>query len=376
MSRPRLLRMMPFLAVGLLLMVLTAGSAIAADPLSKPNGPWVTDTQNVSLEGLHSYDQLMARLEKIEATSKGAVEIIEPAYTAKATGRVLPAVKIGDGPRAMMIITQQHGDEFITTEGAMNLIQALAAPSAQAVAIREAITLIVMPRVNVDGFDSTTTGNPWRYNVDPTASGPYSSRNRGYDINRFHPADKLASGEWEHPWIPGEPNPVPEAMAVRELFDEYEAEVFLDMHHQGTYVDSNGDMVTASTLWPTAPGVDPDVQTLAKKVVATAYTALEQYGYANMTLYPGGPEAGIARNRYGLLGAGAVLIELRGSQEQKSQGYIAKTAYQSMMAVVEAFASGDLYDVDPTIAENIPPVSTDRKSINRDLPNNEEEEGA
>lgn len=145
----------------------------------------------------------------------------------------------------------------------------------------------------------------------------------------------------------------------------------MDMHHQGTYVDRNGDMITASTLWPTNPGVDPAVVERAKRVVATLYTKLQPYGYANVTRYPGGTEAGIARNRYGLLGSAAVLVELRGSQEQKSKGYIAKTAYHAMMSVVQAYASGELDSVDPSIADAIWP---DRGSANRDLPNNEEEE--
>lgn len=372
MVRSRVTRFAAAVLLGLLALAFCTGLVFAdpgTNPTTVPNGPVVTDTQHVSLEGIHSYDQIMKALQQIELSSQGAVKIVEPKYTAKKTGRQIPAVQIGTGPKKMMIITQQHGDEFVTTEGALNLIQTLAASSTEAKMIREKITLVVMPRVNVDGFDATTTGNPWRYNVDPTATGNFSSRNRGYDINRYHPM-----GLTENPYDLSQPNPVTEALAVRNLFEDYgRPEVFMDMHHQGTYIDPNGDMVTASTLWPTAVGVDPGVVTRAKKVVSTLYTKLEQYGYAHVTRYPGDQYPGIARNRYGLLGTAAVLVELRGSQEQKSRGYIAKTGYHAMMSVVEALATGQLEQADPTIAEQMPD-RTGWPSANRDLPNNGEEE--
>ncbi len=394
MVRSRVQRVIAVLAAGLLLLAFCAGLVSAADPTTVPNGPWVTDTQNVSLSGISSYDQIMKTIKQVEQSSQGAVQVITPKYRAKASGRVLPAVKIGNGLKAMMIITQQHGDEFVTTEGALNLIQTLGANSKEAKAIRDAITLIVMPRVNVDGFDATPTGSPWRYDIDPTAFGPFSSRNRGYDINRYHPMELPLNPYYHDPAYPQyndpahperqvpQANPVPEALAVRDLFEQYKPEVFMDMHHQGTYVDPNdptSEMVTASTLWPTAVGVNSDVQTRAKKVVSTLYTKLEQYGYAHVTRYPGDTYPGIARNRYGLLGSAAVLVELRGSQEQKSNGNIAKTGYQAMMSVVEAFASGTLDQADPAIADNMPD-RTGWPSANRDLPSNggevEDPEGA
>ena len=209
-----------------------------------------------------------------------------------------------------------------------------------------------MPRVNVDGFDSTLTGSPWRQNVDPTVlpATPFAVAGVGYDINRYHP-----DGLEENPYDTTEGNPVPEALAVRHVFEQYDPEIFMDMHHQGTYVDDDGRMITMSTLWPTNTGVAADVVTLAKQTVAVLYMKVNPYGFANVSLYPGGTTAGISRNRYGLLGSGAVLVELRGGIGQKSMGHISKAAYYSMMSVVESFASGEIYSVDPAIAENIPP---------------------
>jgi len=340
------------LVLAICLILLFSTATAMAEPQSIPNGPWISPEQNVSLEGLHSYDQLVKALNQIEKASKGAVEVYPAPYQANFTGRDIPVVKIGDGPRAMMIIAQQHGNEFVVSDAALKLVQDLSSNSKAAKEIREQITVIVMPRVNVDGFDSTLDGSPWRYNVDPTVlpGTPFAVTGVGYDINRYHP-----DGLYENPYDVNQDNPVPEALAVRHIFEDYQPEIFMDMHHQGTYVDDDGQMITMSTLWPLNPGVEPDVVTLAKQTVAVLYMKVDPYGFANVSLYPGGTTPGISRNRYGLLGSGAVLVELRGGIGQKSLGKISKAAYYAMLSVVESFASGEIYSVDPTIADNIPP---------------------
>ena len=69
-------------------------------------------------------------------------------------------------------------------------------------AIRNALKAVVVPHVNVEGFDGThpdgtplmgatgTAGPPWHQNWDPrfTANSlpAFCQRGRGYDINRYH----------------------------------------------------------------------------------------------------------------------------------------------------------------------------------------------
>lgn len=363
---PRIQTLVAIMITGFFTLTLCIGSAVAG-PTVKPNGPWIAPEQNVSLEGLHSYDQLMKALNQIEKASKGEVEVFPAPYQANFTGRDIPVVKIGNGPRAMMIIAQQHGNEFVVSDAALKLIQDLSSNSKAVREIREQITVIVMPRVNVDGFDSTLTGSPWRYNVDPTVlpGTPFAVSGVGYDINRYHPQDLYLN-----PYDSNEDNPVPEALAVRHVFEDYQPEIFMDMHHQGTYVDDDDQMITMSTLWPLNTGVAADVVTLAKQTVGVLYMEVDPYGFANVSLYPGGTTPGISRNRYGLLGSGAVLVELRGGIGQKSMGKISKAAYYSMISVVESFASGEIYFVSPTIAENIPPRGPSVQN-----PLNEEEGG-
>ncbi len=378
-----------------------------AQPSTIPNGP---NGENNSLASLRSYDQLLTALESAVHTSKGAATLHYAPYTSN-TGRKVPYVVIGNGPTAALIIAQQHGDEMETSDSAVNLVRDLANNSQASQVIRNSLTVVVVPRVNVDGFDgekpdgtplTDASGNtvPWRQNYDPRFTvnplPAFYTRGRGYDINRYHafrpecPFDNpnypnLTTGvtscetldiDSKGPYDVSQGNPVPEAKNVRWLNDQYKPVMALDMHHQGTRVH-DGQMVTASTLYPTAvdtavrlQAVDPTAlarfnagQTMAKRVVVVIAQKLAQYPYANLSRYPGGTEPGISRNAYGLLGSGSVLLELRGGIGTKSGGYIQKIGYHASMAILDELAkdptlggfSPDLADVLVVPANGVPP---------------------
>lgn len=380
-----------------------------AQPSTIPNGP---SGENNSLASLRSYDQLLAALESAVHTSRGAATLHYAPYTSN-TGRKVPYVVIGNGPTAALIIAQQHGDEMETSDSAVNLVRDLANNSQASQVIRNSLTVVVVPRVNVDGFDgekpdgtplTDASGNtvPWRQNYDPRFTvnplPAFYQRGRGYDINRYHafrpecPFDNpnypnLTTGvtscetkdiDSKGPYLVSEGNPVPEAKNVRWINDQYKPVMALDMHHQGTRVH-DGEMVTASTLYPTAvdtavrlQAVDPTAlarfnagQTMAKRVVVVIAQKLAQYPYANLSRYPGGTEPGISRNAYGLLGSGSVLLELRGGIGTKSGGYIQKIGYHASMAILDELAkdptlggfSPDLADVLVVPANGVRPGS-------------------
>jgi predicted deacylase len=353
--------------------VAVLATAVAASPAAAqttPGGPWSQPNQNESLSSIRDYDELVKTMRQYVQRSNGAARFSWGAYAAKGSGRRIPIATIGSGDRKMVIIANQHGNEFTVSNSALEIIRALTSNATGAKAIRDELTLTIIPRVNVDGFDATTTGSPWRENVDPfcSASCPaFYAPNRGYDINRYHsylksdPLDDPNTG----PVTAGQgDNPVPEALTVRDAYDAAgggdKVEVVLDLHHQGTYQDPDGSMVTAATTWPNAtatadalgirPQFDEDVET-SKKVVSTLLTATDGKGYANFSRYPGTLPPGISRNAYGLLGSASVLIEMRGDIGQKSNGYIAKTAYVASASVIDALADGSLYRTSTARAE-------------------------
>ena len=337
-----------------------------AQPQSEPNGPWEIPNQQETLSAIRDYDQLIATLQSIVGSKPDAARLTYSPFRAKGSGRQIPIVTIGHGPRGMMIIANQHGDEYVVSNSAVEIIRALTRNSNWAKSVRDELTITIMPRVNIDGFDATLTGSPWRQNVDPNVcpTGPcpaFYTRGRGYDINRYHsylvsdPRDDPNTG----PVGTGQgDNPVPEALAARAAYDSaggpQVVEVAMDLHHQGTPLDAAGDMVTGSTLWPNATatadalGIRPQFDQVifrSKQVVATLVNAVSHYGYANFSRYPGTTPPGISRNAYGLLGSASVLVELRGVG-QKANGYIAKTGYVAGMSVVEALADRSLYSTD------------------------------
>ena len=382
--------------------VLTVGAAFAqGSPPTIPGGPY---GENESLASLRSYDQLVHAVQQSVAGSHGVATFHWAPWTtnswARNVGRRVPYVVIGSGPTAALIIAQQHGDEMETSDSAVALIRTLANNSTGSKRIREQLTVVVVPRVNVDGFDGENTDGtpitnatgtqipPWRENYDPRFTvnplPAFYARGRGFDINRYHAfrpqcpldnpnypnfttVDGVRSCENPDPdnMDPTKGNPVPEAKNVRWLFDQFLPVVALDMHHQGTRVH-DGKMVTASTLWPTAIVTAQRLKTpeddalarfsqgvdMAKRVVVIIAQTLAKYPYADLSRYPGGTEPGISRNAYGLLGSGSVLLELRGGIGTKSGGYIQKIGYHASMAIVEELAkSPTLVHVDPDDAE-------------------------
>jgi hypothetical protein len=189
-----------FTSAAIVSALLTAGQAIAqgGGPSTIPDGPY---GDNDSLSSLRSYEQLIDAIQQSVHTSGGAATYNIAPWQSN-SGRDVPYVVIGNGPTKVMIIAQQHGDEMETSDSAVNLIRTLVNNSATSKSIRSALTVIVVPRVNVDGFDGVNpdgtplmgaTGSavpPWRQNWDPRFTvnplPAFYQRGRGYDINSYH----------------------------------------------------------------------------------------------------------------------------------------------------------------------------------------------
>lgn len=340
------------------LMLVVAGSALAASEIV-PGGPWISDNQqNVSLERLSTYPELVKRLKQIEKSSHGKIKIEDIGDSNEGRNIYLAIAGDPEEKPPVMIITQQHGNEPMTTEAALKLLKWLGSGDDAAEAMLDAICVMVIPRVNPDGTEVYH-----RYNVDPEApardtdEGFYTdySAGVGWDINRYH----WVNG-WEestlyqsHP-VEYPENPVPEAVAVINAFNQYNPIWIADFHHQATYVTADGENVTSSILWPKNEEVAEEVVTLSKQLCVRIYDHMQQFGFATVTLYPGGTYAGIGRNGYGLAGAGSILVELKGGIGQKSSGMIIKHAYEQMMTILQATADGSLYDIDADRSDEIP----------------------
>ena len=262
-----------------------------------------------------TYDEMMTRLERIAAYGQDA-RLSEAPYRAKATGRAIPVITVGHGPRTVFITAMQHGNEYRVSDAAVAIAAKLS--GRRNAWMRSALTVVIMPRVNVDGFDHTLPtepwrGLPWRYNVDPTAVGtgsfvyPFGVTGVGYNVNRYHPA-----GLTEDPGAPTQPNPVPESLAVRNVFDQVRPSIMLDMHEQPSIAGmSSGRPVDVAVHWTTPSlGVAPAVLAQGKRI---AYAALLANPRKRTALYSFAHDhPGQAHNRYALLGVPSILLEFRG----------------------------------------------------------------
>ncbi|MQA27475.1 MAG: peptidase M14 [Micromonosporaceae bacterium] len=316
-------------------MLAVTATGASAGPQTTPNGPWLQDQQHVSLERLHSYDEMVTALKQIQRQSDGRVSLETIGQSNE--GRDLYLAKVGRGPTKVLYITQQHGNEPLGTEAALQLLQRLGNGGAEWGAILDQVTLLVVPKVNPDGSERF-----WRQNYDPDCAGAFCTPGRGFDVNR-----------WHDPAVDPAANPVPEAAAVQRAFARHSPQL-VDYHHQGSYRSADGDMITTSIFWPSVSGVPEPALTLSRQSCVVISDTLTHYGFAEVSQYPGTLPRGIARNAYGLRDAGSVLVELRGGIGQKSSGMLVRTAYIVMASMLEAVAEGSVHAADPARADDIP----------------------
>ena len=254
-------RIVPTVATAIALIIAVASPA-GAVPQTIPNGPWVQERQHVSLERLHNYEEMVAKLQQISQSTQGRVSLEVVGQSNE--GRDLYLARVGTGPTKVLYITQQHGNEPLGTEAALQLLQRAGKGGAGWNAILSQITLLVIPKVNPDGAERFQ-----RENHDPDCAGAFCNPGVGFDVNR-----------WHDPAVAPEANPVPEAAAVQRTFARYQPSFVVDYHHQGSYVSDDGDLITGSIFWPNAAGVPASSIALSRQVCVLIYDTMSHYGFA------------------------------------------------------------------------------------------------
>ena len=303
--------------------------------------------QALALDNLHSNEELYAALQQLDADHDAmALEQVGESVE----GNPLYKAVVGTGSQTLMIATQQHGDEPLGTEAALYLLDYLAGDSPEAQALREEVTVVVMPRVNPDGFARWQEQAAGGEDVlDPRRNSNDIDLNRTYD-----------------PDVPNDPDLAPESAAVMQVVEQYQPDLFLDMHHQNNYRDTDGSLDTLSTLWATNEGVDPSLVETGQRAAVAIEQALEEYDHANLTLYPGSDNPAIGRNGLGLDGTATLLVEQRGLQEmdQLAQGVeldysalagaLTLESYLAMKGIAQSMGTGEFEQIDPSLALEIP----------------------
>ncbi len=397
--------------------LLGAGLTPAIATASQPNGPWLNEQQQVSLEGFMSNAQLYEQLASVARRSGGVLSLEQTGTSGE--GRPIWLARLGkpDKP-AVMIITQQHGNEPHGTEAALDLIRKLASGGAFSEQVLANLQVLFIPRVNPDGTALATRGNvdfsaPQTTasclradgSLDPskldqglganvTAYTPEDGpRQWSYDINRYHWPNWSQStqilcnpGLADQAHFNPNRNPVPEAVAVRSAYDRYQPMWMVDVHNQNPAVvqddadpDANrpGRQITASLAWPTNAAVAPQAVDLSKQMALVMKKRSMEIGHMEVSNYyyqrpngsirRGGGEPGIARNAYALLASerlangtegplgGSILMEITGlnSRGQKSIGMLRNNVREMLEALLVASADGSLLTEDPAETEQL-----------------------
>jgi hypothetical protein len=322
--------------LGLGLAIGLAGPASADPPSHVPGGPCIEDPQQIQLDSLPSYQELVRQLDSIEQSSQGAVEVRSAGRSGE--GRELLYATVGHGPDVFWLQARIHGNELHSTEAVLQILKYLAASGdSVATRIREQLTVIVIPMYNPDGAEANIRQSTTPLQID---------LNRDWELFRQ-----------------------PESRAWYALWAQTRPRLALDLHHMGQspVVEGTNQL---NTFQIGARSIDPsrmtDQQWLTNRQMALiSVEAVQRLGTGNVARYPliditnavisrmllGGP--GPDGSDPGFRTQGAIFYEVR-SVGQKSNGMLEQLFVRPTMAVLAAAADGSLYTHPGTGWEDIP----------------------
>ncbi|WP_163527649.1 M14 family zinc carboxypeptidase [Halobacillus ihumii] len=381
--------------------VLSASIVIPASAAG--SHPGTPDQQTYNSSGFTNYAQLGKKLEKIERTSNGKVDVSIAGHSNN--GRNIYQARVGNGDRVIMIESEIHGNEKTGTEALLNILQYLGSSnSPQAQKIREEITLVALPKMNPDASELDRRGNnmtwaevvedfpqlanadgpTWNYYTGTLQGDHYTDR-PGFDVNRdFNPNLDYVPQAEDIPGASDDPGwyLTPEAQTVRDVYKGLKQEfgkvdVFVDLHHQGLYyVDGTDEPVTLSLSGQFVPHpssekgqeyaeyADTYNYEFSKQLNVAAYDALQSMGnspFDNITLYSQGLDLpGTALGSFALNGSGTVLFEVTGqthSMGQKKKGMLVKAVETGLTGIIEGVAEGAVQNLDADRYHEIPETS-------------------
>ncbi|KPN16364.1 M14 family zinc carboxypeptidase [Arthrobacter sp. Edens01] len=334
-------------AAALSLAALLASGTAAAPAFAVGEGPNYNGNETINTSILHTYDEMVAELKKQDA-KQPAMELEVIGQSVK--GRDLYLAKYISNPNnpTILYLTQQHGNEQLTTEGALEFVKHLGTGKTKGVL--DGVNILIVPMLNPDGAMG---------DVDFPLDG-YIAKGRtltranatGTDLNRDHVA-KIQ----------------PETQALHNnVMRAYDIDYMIDLHHQGTQSERDGQLVSGSILYPTTPNASPDVVEGSKQLGAVVFNAIDPTGWGHLGRYVGGSAETISRNGIAVeYGISTLLFEMRGMSDhsnpsavlgQKSNGYLIKQTVTTLDATARAIADRSIESTDTSIWDTLAEQTT------------------
>jgi hypothetical protein len=243
-----------------------------------------------------SNEELATKLQKLEASSKGKMKLEIAGYSNLAPdgyqteadkGEPIYVVKFGDNDpnkKRILITAQIHGNEQIGAEAAIDIIQKLSSNGEEVEEILKNVSIWIMPRINPEGADNQFEGNwyptrythqtwlpeniglpedtlaPWYYNSEGSERAqnndgrvvygiPGYDQNRDYNPNldfRVENQDLNNVAAFLNSNSTNNSNyggffVTAEARTVTSVFQDFQPDVYVDVHHRGFNTVSDED---------------------------------------------------------------------------------------------------------------------------------------
>ncbi|MDQ4051645.1 MAG: peptidase M14, partial [Actinomycetota bacterium] len=225
MSARRWTAVLSGLALPLGIVAVTGAPPASAIPTESHCG---TEAAGSGNNGFVNHAQLSRTLQGIERSTGGTVDVAVAGYSNR--GREIYTARVGEGDRVVFVQSQIHGNENHGTEALLDLLREWGGATPEAAALREEVTIVAIPRLNVDGGERDTRQNEMTW-ADVVADFPqlagvapawnYNSRVGGFDVNRdFNPDLDYVPQPADFPGNSADTGwyITPEARAVRDVY--------------------------------------------------------------------------------------------------------------------------------------------------------------
>ena len=113
-------------------------------------GPNYNGNETIVNERIHNYEEMVKYINQLDERSD---DLELEVYGKSVQGRDLYLAKFwnSDENPTFLILTQQHGNEVMTTEGALQVMKNLTSSSKQVKDWLSKVNVLIIPRINVDG---------------------------------------------------------------------------------------------------------------------------------------------------------------------------------------------------------------------------------
>lgn len=343
MEHARTARLTSALALAALL---AAGGAVTAPATAVGEGP-NPGTGQYTTAHLSTYEDLAAELQDQDAR-QDALELKVIGQSVKGRDLYLAEyVSDPDNP-TILYLTQQHGNEQLTTEGALSFIKALG--TGKSADLLENVNILVVPMLNPDGAMGDVDFSLDDYLAKDRHLTRYNAN--GIDLNRDHVARTQ-----------------PETQALHQnVLGAYDIDYMIDLHHQGTQSEVDGELVSGSILYPTTPNADPELVQRSQQLGAVVHSAIEPTGWGRLGKYVGGTAETISRNGIAVeYGVATLLFEMRGMSDHyredyilggRSNGYLIRQTVLTLTETARAIGDGSIETADTSFWDTLPEQTT------------------